>query len=252
MSRFFILFFSIFLFGSCSSRWIIRETHTENIPVESHSSSVDSMVQSVISPYRDSIEQDMSRIVTYSKSALLRGKPESKLTNLIADLTLECGIEYCKMNNLNFKPVASYANYGGLRASLPEGKITVGHIFELLPFENEIVLVKINGESFQKMTDKIAARGGEGVAGMIIGIRDNKAETVKIGGNLLSAAESYWLVTNDYVAMGGDQMSMLTDPLELVYTHVKIRDLVIELLEKKYKSDGALDVKEDGRIYHEQ
>ena len=42
--------------------------------------------------------------------------------------------------NLKVKPDASYVNYGGLRASLPQGKITVERIFELMPFENEIVM----------------------------------------------------------------------------------------------------------------
>lgn len=252
MSRFIILIFSIFLFLSCSSRRFILETNSQNISVVAKTGSVDSMVQTVLKPYRDSIEHDMSRFVTSAKTSMVRGKPESKLTNLMADLILNYAEEYCKMNNTGFKPDAAYVNYGGIRASLPEGEITVGHIFELMPFENEIVLVKITGESIRLMADRIAARGGEGVAGMTIGIRDNKAGTITIGGKPVENEVSYWLATNDYVASGGDQMSMLATSKEVIYTHSKIRDVTIDLLEKRYKKDGQLDVKEDGRIYDEQ
>lgn len=252
MRRLFILIISIFLFFSCSPHWKVSEIHPDNIFVNPQSGAVDSLVQAVLEPYRDSIEHDMSKFVTYSKSPLIKGKPESKLTNLIADLILESGGEYCKLKDLNFKPDASYVNYGGLRASLPQGEINVGHIFELMPFENEIVFVKITGDSFQQMADRIAGRGGEGISGMTIGIRDNKAGTVKVGGKLIEKSSAYWLVTNDYVANGGDQMDMLTNPLEIILTHVRIRDVIIELMERQYKKDGQLDVKEDGRIYHEQ
>ncbi|MFY9150638.1 MAG: 5'-nucleotidase [Prolixibacteraceae bacterium] len=252
MSRFFILILSIFLFVSCSSHRFICETITENIPIVDKPGSVDSMVQSVLKPYRDSIEHDLSRFVTSGKTSMVKGKPESKLTNLMADIILNYAEEYCKSNNLGFKPDASYVNYGGIRASLPEGKITVGHIFELMPFENEIVLVKISGDSFRQMADRIAGRGGEGVSGTTIGIRGNKAGTINVGGKSLENEASYWLATNDYVASGGDQMSMFAGNSDIIYTHKKIRDVTIELLRKRYEKEGQLDVKEDGRIYHEQ
>ena len=47
-------------------------------------------------------------------------------------------IDFCLLNN------------GGLRTSLPQGNITRRKIFELMPFENELVVVTISKE---KMTD---------------------------------------------------------------------------------------------------
>ena len=195
---------------------------------------------------------DMSKLVAVSSTPLKKEKPESKLTNLIADILLESGTEYCKTMNLDIKPNASYVNYGGLRASLPKGEITVGNIFELMPFENEIVLIKISGESVQKMAERIAARGGEGVAGLILGIRNEKVGTLKIGGIGVNPANSYWLVTNDYIANGGDQMSMFLNAVERINTKMKIRDVLIQALGDRYKKDGIISVKEDGRIYNEQ
>jgi 2',3'-cyclic-nucleotide 2'-phosphodiesterase (5'-nucleotidase family) len=174
------------------------------------------------------------------------------LTNLVADIILESGIAYCQDHNLKIVPDVSYVNYGGLRASLPQGNITVERIFELMPFENEIVLIKISGESFQLMAEKIAGRGGEGVAGMKLGIRNGKVSSLTTDGKPVDRTNNYWLVTNDYIANGGDQMNMFSNPVERINTGFKIRDVLLKALKDRYKRDGIIDVKEDGRIFNEQ
>lgn len=252
MRRLFICFVLILSLFSCSRHLSVHQINTQNILVDAQTGSIDSLIAILVRPYRDSIEQDMSKLVAVSASAMIKDKPESKLTNLVADVILEAAFDYCRSKNLNIKPDLSYVNYGGLRASLPKGNITVGRVFELMPFENEIVLVKISGEAVQKMADRIAARGGEGVAGVKLGIRNEKAETLLIGGKTIDATASYWLVTNDYIANGGDQMSMFADPEMRIDTRMKIRDVLIGSLNDRYKRDGIIDVKEDGRIYHEQ
>jgi 2',3'-cyclic-nucleotide 2'-phosphodiesterase (5'-nucleotidase family) len=121
-----------------------------------------------------------------------------------------------------------------------------------MPFENEIVLIKISGKSFLSMAEKIAARGGEGVAGLKLGIKENKVSSLKIGENDFDPAKTYWLVTNDYIANGGDQMSMFLNPEQRIDTKAKIRDVLIERIGNSYKKNGAISVHVDGRIYNEQ
>ncbi len=252
MRRFFISILSILILFSCAPHLSVQQIYTKNISITRQTSTIDPKIQSMVKPYSDSIAHDMSKLVAVSASPLIKDKPESKLTNLVADILLEYGVAYCQKQNLNVRPDASYVNYGGIRASLPQGEITVGRIFELMPFENEVVLARISGESFKEMAEKIAVRGGEGVAGMKLGIRDNKPAFLTIGGKEIDPAAFYWLVTNDYVANGGDQMSMLANSSEKIETKMKIRDLLIKALNERYKKSGIIDVTEDGRIYNEQ
>lgn len=252
MRRLFIGFSVVLLLFSCSHSLYVHQISATNVMVNPENTVVDSLVQSVIKPYRDSIEHDMSKLVAMSETPLKRGKPESKLTNLVSDILLEKGIEYCKSANLPIKQVVSYMNYGGFRGSLPQGKITVGNLFELMPFENEVVIIQISGEAIQKMAEKIAARGGEGVAGMSLGIRNEKVGTLKIAGKEVDPAKTYWLVTSDYIASGGDQMSMFMNPVDRISTKLKLRDVLIIALNDRYKRDGMISVKEDGRIFNEQ
>lgn len=252
MRRLILGFFVILLLFSCSSHLLVRQIDAENVPVNLQTSSTDSAVQVALKPYRDSLEHDMSKIVTVSATPILKGKPESKLTNLMADIMLESGTEYCKRMKLSINPDVSYVNYGGIRASLPQGNITVGHIFELMPFENELVLIRIKGESILKMAERIAERGGEGIAGMKLGIKNEKLSSLKIANKEVDPEAIYWLATNDYVANGGDQMNMFLNSMERINTSMKIRDILIQNLQGRYKKNGILSVKEDGRIYNEQ
>jgi 2',3'-cyclic-nucleotide 2'-phosphodiesterase (5'-nucleotidase family) len=240
----------LFLF-SCSHQLSVHQINTKNISVDPKSGKIDSVMQAIVKPYTDSIAHDMAQLVTVSETPLIKGKPESKLTNLVADILLENSADFCTSRNYAVKPDASYVNYGGLRASLPEGEITVGKIFELMPFENEVVIIRITGASILQMAERIADRGGEGIAGMKLGIRNRKVSSLLINNHPVDPAALYWLATNDYIAGGGDQMVMLANPVERINTGLKIRDVLIETLRKRYQKEGILDVKEDGRIYNE-
>jgi len=252
MRRFSLSICAVLILFSCSRYLTVSQINTKNIPTEIQNTQIDSLTESIVKTYRDSIKKDMSKLVGVTATALVKGKPESKLTNLVADVILKCAVDYCAKQQLNIHPDAAYVNYGGLRASLPQGEITVGHMFELMPFENEIVMIKVSGEAIRMMAERIAARGGEGVSGLKLGIKNNAVGTLTIGGKGVDPAASYWLVTNDYIANGGDQMSMFILPLQKIETKAKIRDVLIQSLTEQYKKNGVIDVKEDGRIYNEQ
>jgi 2',3'-cyclic-nucleotide 2'-phosphodiesterase (5'-nucleotidase family) len=251
MRRFFLGICTVFLLLSCSRHLTVSQINTKNTPVELKNANIDSLAESIVKPYRDSIEQDMSKWVGNTATALVKGKPESKLTNLVADVILKYATDYCAKRQLNIHPDAAYVNYGGLRASLPQGAITVGHIFELMPFENEIVMIKVSGDAIRKMAERIAGRGGEGVSGLKLGIKNNTVGSLTVAGKAVDPVANYWLVTNDYIANGGDQMSMFITPLEKIETKAKIRDVLIQSLMEQYKKNGIIDATEDGRIYNE-
>ncbi len=66
---------------------------------------------------------------------------------------------------------AAFVNYGGIRISqLPKGEVTSGKIFELMPFDNIVVLQKLKGSVLQEFLDLIAERGGWPASGIIMQI----------------------------------------------------------------------------------
>ena len=61
---------------------------------------------------------------------------------------------------------AAFINYGGIRSYLPKGDITIGRIFELMPFDNLIVLQEIKGDTLLSFLNFIAERNGWPISGI--------------------------------------------------------------------------------------
>ena len=173
------------------------------------------------------------------------------MNNFFGDLFLEQGEKVLKNFGRYIKPDISYFNYGGIRTSLPKGEITVGKIFEMMPFENELVFIQVSGTQVREFLDAIAQGGGDSLGGVRFKISNKKAKDIEIGGSPLQPDSFYWMVTNDYVAAGGDNREMLTHPKEYIDSGEKVRDVIIEYLETKYQSGEEIVKAKDGRITYE-
>lgn len=236
---------------SCKTQFVQKSYETQNISVSADEYVLDSNVVRMYLPYKAVLDDDMKRVISVSEVEMIKGKPESFLTNFLADLLLEEAAVEAKAQGWDIVPAVSFFNYGGIRTFLPRGEITVGKIYELMPFENEMVFLKLNGEQMQAFLDYVAAKGGDSVGGARFVISDRKAKNAMVGGEALDKEKSYWLVTNDYVANGGDGLEMLKECAEFRNSGAKIRDVIIAHLEEQQKNNVKLTAQLDGRIRNE-
>ena len=239
------------LLGSCKTYYVHTHLENRNLIVSDSLIPLDSQLITMYMPYKLELEKDMNRIISVAAEEMVKDKPESNLTNFLADLLLEEGKRISAGLNQNFEPDISFYNYGGIRTFLSEGEITVGKIFELMPFENELVFLKLSGKQVQEFLNHVAEKGGDSVGGVRFTIADNRAEKVEVGGEPLRAEKDYWLATNDYVAAGGDGLEVFTQSSDFFSTEQKIRDVIIAHLEKKHEKGEPIFVKPDGRITSE-
>ncbi len=233
---------------SCKTAFVQRSYDVENISVSEELGTMDSTIVKLYAPYKNILEKDMNRVLAISEKELVKDKPESLLTNFLADLLLEQGAVVANDHQLKFTPAVSFFNYGGIRSSLPKGEITVGNIFELMPFENELVFIELKGDKMQAFMDYIADHGGGSVGGARMVIANDKANDVKIGGKGIDFNKNYWLVTNDYVAAGGDGLEMLAENEQFINSGEKIRDAIIDYLEELTNNNQHVNPKLDERI----
>ena len=83
---------------------------------------------------------------------------------------------------------------GGLRNILPKGDITVGEIFEILPFENSLCVLTMKGTDMKRLFKAIASLHGEGVSGIRMEIsKEGELLNVTIGGQPVKDDQSYTL-----------------------------------------------------------
>ncbi|MGQ8336311.1 5'-nucleotidase C-terminal domain-containing protein [Sunxiuqinia sp. A32] len=251
MRRSLLVIFLILSIVSCRQHLVVSEIRSENISNYPVDFLPDSDIISLIQPFKDVLVEDMSEVISFSTEEISKHKPESKLTNYLSDLLLEEGKAFCRSYNYTFRPDVAYMNYGGIRSSLPRGEITVGNVFELMPFENELVIIEIAGEDLRKFAEHIAKIGGDAIAGVMIGIKDGNIADFKVNGAEVVMSKSYYLVTNDYVANGGDDIVMFKNRKRYIPTGFKIRDLIIRNMRRNYAAGVKIEATLDGRIYYE-
>jgi len=138
-------------------------------------------------------------------------------------------------------------NGGGLRASLEAGMVTVGDVLTVLPFQNTLVTMQVSGAvlvaALEHGVDGI--EDGAGRFPQVGGMRFKLDPTVAPGEGRVSEVEIasdagwepvdedgiYGIVTNDFMAGGGDGYAMLeSDGQEVYDTAIDMADALAEYL----------------------
>jgi 2',3'-cyclic-nucleotide 2'-phosphodiesterase (5'-nucleotidase family) len=192
----------------------------------------DPAVTHFLQPYSDNVNKTMNDVVGIAEVAMDKKSPESTLGNFMVDAFLVMAAE-----KYNTKVDVAFLNYGGMRLTqLPAGNVTTGKIFELMPFDNLLILQKLKGDVLQQFLDLTAAKGGWPVAGMTMQIKDKKAVNVMIGGKPLDPNATYTTVNSDFLANGGDNADMLRNVPQITNGYL-MRDALFDYI-KKLKSQG--------------
>jgi len=209
--RVFLIYLVAFLLASCSVQYNLQ-SHSESIyDVKADN---DSTITAMIAPYKIGIDSVMNKVLCISKIEMTKGKPESLIGNFVCDLCLQ---QYSNMADI------CVMNNGGLRSILPKGEITKGMIFELMPFENELVILELGSDDYIQLLEYITKRGGEPFAGVNI-IMDENGTVLSQSLNLNKG--KIRVLTSDYLANGGDKMSFFKDKKQ-TKVGIKLRDAII-------------------------
>lgn len=208
---------------------------------------IDEATVELIKPYKMKLEADMGTVLAINEATMFKSNPEGALGNFVADLTLKKTNDYCKEGNMEPADLC-LLNNGGLRTTLPEGEITKGRVFELLPFENQIVVLTLSGAKTQQLFNYLARINGMPLSGATMTINNKKPEDVMIGGAPLDTTKQYRVATSDYLAYGGDKMRFFKDPLKFEIIQHKLRDAIIEFMMEEHAKGNKLSAKKDGRI----
>lgn len=240
INHYYVFLILTFVF-SCKSK--VKLTKTEEQHYAIAQSEIDSNVYKTISPYKEKMSAKMEQVIGTSEAAFIKDLPEGSLGNFVCDILLN----KFSRSEKEQKPIV-LLNNGGLRASLPSGEIKVSHVYELMPFDNEIVSVKLSGKKMLELANYIAQKGGMPVAGCEIIIAKEKAETFKINGMALDTTKSYWVISSDYLTNGGDKMEFFKNPEEIIRSGKLIRDEIILFIEEQGKLGKTIKPYKDGRI----
>lgn len=232
-----LLFFVVLLLVSCKNRPI--KIVAEIVPVKTVSDTDASLsMMQLIAPYKVVLDEKMNVPVGVCVTTMDVGRPESLLSNFVCDAMLKKANEFMPTD-------FALTNVGGLRKSISQGEVTLRTVYEVMPFDNRLVLLDLSGHDVSALCDAIALVGGEGVSGITFGIENGKAVGAKIAGKAIDANRIYRLATNDYLSFGNDKMEPLVNSLSVYDTGLQLRDLILESIAELSPIESVLD----GRIY---
>jgi len=238
------LFFTVLVSACAEHKFVTSEISGSKIPMDRATDQLaDKGFVDFLAPYKAQLDEKMNEIIGIATENMPVQTPESLLSNFSADVYRQVAAEYLKA------PVdVAVVNIKGLRTNIPAGKIKVSKVFELMPFENELVLVWLKGNELAGLLQFFASIGGEGVSGMSMGIKSGVATDILIGGKALEPEKIYVIATNDYLVEGNDGMTQLTRHEQRVDTGIKIREMLIEYIRKETAKGNSITSKLDGRI----
>lgn len=190
---------------------------TENTVV-SGTTKDNSELDQMIEPYRDSMKAEMEVVIATAENDFIVERPSGNLNNWVADAIFTSETKNKRLS----LPALCLLNTGGIRATLNKGDITIGDIYKIAPFDNEIVWVRMPASSLSKIEKYLIKSGGEPIS-------NAKLVNGKIIFNSSPKEyDEFIIITSDYLFNGGDNMDFFNENTEVTLTGKLMRDALIE------------------------
>lgn len=247
----FVLFITFLLFFSgCKSNYEIVKIEGKQIGV-SDTSSENVEIENFIKPYRDHINKDLDSVLAFCPETLDKSKGEwqTNIGNFMADV---CLIESNKIFSKRYGKTVDICllNHGGIRSIIPKGNITTRTAFEVMPFENNMVIAALKGSQIMEMVHYlIGEKKPHPLSGIQITLDKNKTfKSVSINGAVLDLDKVYYVATSDYLVNGGDNMNFFLKNTQLFDLDYKIRNILIDY----FKAVDVVEASSTQRIIVDQ
>lgn len=201
----------------------------------------DSTVISMLSPYKKDVDIELRKVIGFSVAGLYKRSPEGNLGNFLADCMLVMAKEKTAKNI-----DASFVNPGIIRSYISKGDITKQKIYDVVPYDNVIVIQEIKGNVLRTFLDGIANSGGWPLSGISMQIKDKKATNIFITGRVLDDSATYTIAGLDYMPSNDEYKILQNSTLQ--NTGYLYRDAIIQYIFQLTESGKPIDSKIENRI----
>ncbi len=237
--------FSALLIGTASCRMAYQPSiqQKENIAITT-ALPPDSAMAAYIAPYARQLRDTMNTVIGYSAVELDKKTDyETRLGNFVADLTREHAAR-----RVSYPVDLAAFTTGGLRINLPEGPVTIGTVFELMPFENEVVVLTLSGEEMEELFQFVVNSKFAAIANLRIRAKGNQIQEALIGGVAFDRNRTYTVATTSYHAEGGDNMHFFRRAKEKVNAGILLRDAIITHIQEINARGEKINAALEGRV----
>ena len=186
---------------------------------------------------------DLKTVIGHSARGLKSKRPESPLSNWTVDALMQAAEELT-----GIKADVGIANFGGIRADIPQGEILKDDLVSMFPFKNYLTVVTLPGWRLREIFTQMAQEKVQVVGGVKLVIKGKQLESVLVGGEPLDDSKTYNLVTIDFLLNGGDGLNLADGALQMVKTDMAVIDIMLPKVLKLEAEGKTLDYQTDGRV----
>jgi 2',3'-cyclic-nucleotide 2'-phosphodiesterase (5'-nucleotidase family) len=200
-----------------------------------------------IKPYRENVNKGLDSTLAYAVGTYSKndGELNTAIGNFMADAVKEQSSPIFKSRTGNEIDIVML-NHGGIRAIMSKGNITARTAYEIMPFENSVVVTELKGTWVKKLVEYLTkAKRAHPISGLSIKV-DSDFQLIEslVDGEKINNDKIYYVATNDYLYNGGDNMAFFRESDTLHLLDYKIRNVLIDY----FKKVDTLDLKADNRF----
>ncbi len=231
-----VIFITIIALLSCrDSPSILTEIHGSQVHI-TDSLPVSDSLEAFIKPYREHVNEELDRALSYAPHTIAKtdGTLNSSAGNLMADIVMAEASPVFRSREgkaIDF----TLLNYGGIRSVISPGPVSARTAYEVMPFENTIVVAELDGKTVRELVAFLLnADRPHPISGLQIVINpDRSLQQVNIQGVPFDENRTYYVATSNYLAEGGDAMGFFKNSQKLIATDYSLRNAIIDYFKKK-------------------
>ncbi len=226
-----------------ATRRVVRDS-VRVIPVFSDSIAPDAVVAAIVAEHREKIAPILDEVVGEAAAPITVERAECPMGDLVADVMREAS-----------RATFAFTNPGGLRAPIDSGPITYSEVYAVIPFDNTIVIEEMTGEEVIRLLEQAAEDGGflhpSGLSftqDMTRPPGSRITVAAMTGGFPIIGDTKYPVAVNDFMAQGGDGLSMLVDRPGAKESGIRLRDALLDYIRAETKAGRKIPARIDKRI----
>jgi 2',3'-cyclic-nucleotide 2'-phosphodiesterase (5'-nucleotidase family) len=228
---------------SCKEEMYLEKIEGKRIEINDSLVGV-SKIEDFIKPYREHVNNTLDSVLAYSAGTYSKtdGDLNTAIGNLMADAVLEEANPVFE-SRTGKKIDVVLLNHGGIRAILSKGNVTTRTAYEIMPFENSVVVASLKGTHINEMIAYLQkAKRAHPISGLSIKLNNNyELIEAKINDIAIDENKTYYVATNDYLYSGGDSMDFFQQSDSLYVLDYKIRNVLIDYFSKKDTINPVID-----------
>lgn len=194
------------------------------------------LVQAILDSNRVEFARLMGDTLTVMRDTLGMGHPESPIGNFAAD-----ALRYRAARELGRYVHIGVLDEGSLQRYFLPGPVTLAGVYELMPYENTLVVLHLTGTQLKELAEQMAARGGGPVSGIRFSIRHGTLGYLLVNRSTIEPEQVYLVATSSYLAAGYGPYPVLWKADNRTDTGIGLRQVFIDAFSSRPSWTSPID-----------